>query len=106
MDDELLGRQSAFDEAKALYGMIGEENTVDELRELIAVPPRIECALRAFGRAHPEEAHSIERTLKFRLSVAREFERPVREGVPVADLPDVEKSELDAPEETFAVAYA
>jgi len=30
MGDELLGRQSAPDEAKALYGMVGEENTVEE----------------------------------------------------------------------------
>jgi hypothetical protein len=104
MDDELLGRQSAFDEAKALYGMIGEENTVDELRELIAVPPKIEGVLLAFSRAHPEEAFSIEKSLKFRLAVAGEFERLVREGVPLADLPEVEESESDAPEETYAVA--
>jgi len=37
--------------------MIGEENTVDELRELIALPPRIEWALRAYAQARPEEAH-------------------------------------------------
>jgi hypothetical protein len=33
-----LGRQSALDEAKALYRMVGEENSVEELRELMAVP--------------------------------------------------------------------
>jgi hypothetical protein len=42
--------------------------------------------------------------LKFGLSVGREFERLVREGIPVADLPEVEDLELDAAEETYAVA--
>jgi hypothetical protein len=42
MIDELLGRQSAFDEAKALYRMIGDENTIEELRDLIAVPTKIQ----------------------------------------------------------------
>ena len=41
MDDELLGRQSAFNEA-ALCRMVGDENTIEELRELIAVPPKID----------------------------------------------------------------
>jgi hypothetical protein len=36
--------------------------------------------------------------------VAREFERLVREGVPVAELPDVEEPELNAGEEAYAVA--
>lgn len=107
MDDELLGRQSAVAEARALYRMIGHgSNTADTLRELIAVPPLIEQVLRAFAQAHPEEAHSIDRNLKFRVSVTREFERLVRDGVPVADLLEVEESELDAAEETFAVAQA
>ena len=44
MDDELLGRQSAFQEAKALYRMLGDENAVEELHELIAVPPKIEMS--------------------------------------------------------------
>jgi hypothetical protein len=43
-----LGRQSARDEARALCRMFGQDgNTVQELRELIAVPPRIELELRA-----------------------------------------------------------
>ena len=72
-----LGRQSAREEARALYRMLGEENTVDELRELIAVPPRIERALYAFARTHVQEAHWIEATLKFRQAVLCEFERLV-----------------------------
>jgi len=34
--------------------------------------------------------------------VGREFERLVREGVPVAELPEVEEAELNAAEETCA----
>lgn len=66
--------------------MLGHDgSTVEALRELIAVPPLIERVLRAFAGVHPEEAHSIDRNLKFRLSAAREFEHLVREGVPVGD---------------------
>jgi hypothetical protein len=36
-EDSRLGRQSAIAEAHALYRMIGEENTVEDLRELIVV---------------------------------------------------------------------
>jgi hypothetical protein len=62
--------------------------------------------LQAFARAHPEEAYIVEQNLKFRLSVAREFERLAREGVPVADLSVVKEPELDVPEETYANAQA
>jgi hypothetical protein len=90
-EDSRLGRQPAIAEAHALYPMIGEENTVEELRELIVVPPRIEWALRAYARAHPEEAHFVDRVLKFREIVAREFERLIRDGVtePLATTPPV-----------------
>lgn len=100
-----LGRQSARAEVLGLYRMLGHDgNTVEALRELIAVPPKIERVLRAFARAHPEEAYFVERTLKFRQAVAREFERLVREGVPVAEIPEVEESELDATEAIYADA--
>ena len=56
MDDELLGRQSAIAEARALYKMLGEKNTVEELRELITVPPWTEHVLRAYTRANPEDS--------------------------------------------------
>ena len=65
MEDELLGRQSAIAEARALYRMIGHgRNTIESLRELIAVPPKIERVLLAFAQAYPEEAYSINRTLR------------------------------------------
>jgi hypothetical protein len=44
-EDSRLGRQSARHEARALYEMVlrGTES-VQELRELIAVPPKIDGA--------------------------------------------------------------
>lgn len=100
-----LGCQSARAEALGLYRMVGHDgNTVEQLRALIAVPARTERVLCAFARAHPEEAYFIEKCIKFRQAVALEFETLLREGVPVAELPEAEESELDALEETFANA--
>ena len=105
-DTFALGRQSARAEALGLYRMFGHDgNTIDALRELIAVPPKIEQVLLAFARAHPQETY-IEKNLKFRQAAGREFERLLCEGVPVADLPEVEEQESDAEEETYAIAYA
>jgi hypothetical protein len=104
-EDSRLGRQSAIAEAHALYRMLGQDgNTVEELRELIAVPPRIEWALRAYAQAHPEEAYFVSRALKFRGAVAREFERLLHEGVSATDFAEVEEMELGA--STSEVAFA
>jgi hypothetical protein len=87
--------------------MLGHDgNTVEAIRELIGVPPKIEHVLLAFAQAHPAEARSIEKTLNFRQSVRREFERMVSDGVSVAELPDVEEpeSELNTAEEAYAIA--
>jgi len=72
-------------------------NTVEELGGPIAVPARTERVLRAYARAHAEDAHWMEATLRFRQAVAREFERLVREGVPAAETPEAEESELALP---------
>jgi hypothetical protein len=85
--------------------MLGQDgNSVEELRELIAVPPRIEGALRAYVKAHPEEQHCIARVIKFREAVARKFECLVRDGVQVDDLPDLREVQLDV--FTSEVAFA
>jgi hypothetical protein len=63
-DSLALGCQSARAEARSLLPL-----------ELIAVAPRVEHALRAFARAHPENVAFIEKSLKFRFLVAQEFER-------------------------------
>ena len=68
------------------------------------VPARTETVLRAFARAHPENAAFIAKSLKFRFLVAQEFHRLVREGIPVADLQEADEPESEAAEETYAAA--
>jgi len=101
MDDELLvGVGSALAEAKLLHGMLlrGTES-VQELRELMAVPPKIGKVLRAYMKESPEDAWWIERAIKFRQKVLAEFNRLVDhvivgQGVeePSPDLPDGEEA--------------
>jgi hypothetical protein len=86
------------------YRMIHAECTVGELRELIAVPPHIERVLRAYAKAHIEDAHWIEACLKFRKAVAEEFERLLCAGAEGIDLPEVDDGELDPAEQGSAAA--
>lgn len=61
MADEPLGRQSAIAEAKALYRLLSTGHTVEQLRDLIEVPPKIERTLARLRRAarHPRVFHFI-----------------------------------------------
>ena len=88
----------------AFTGWIHAECTVGELRELIAVPPHIERVLRAYAKAHIEDAHWIEACLKFRKAVAEEFERLLCAGAEGIDLPEVDDGELDPAEQGSAAA--
>lgn len=68
------------DEALGLLTLVGRNgDTVETVRKLIEVPPRIETALRAYAasphQATPDERRGIERALRFRRKVALEFER-------------------------------
>src|SRR6266851_178755 len=101
VDSFALGCQSARAEARSLLPLLLAGSTVEAIRELIAVPARTETVLRAFARAHPENAAFIEKSLKFRILVAQEFGRLVREGISLAELPEVEEPESGA-EETYA----
>jgi len=103
-DPFALGCQSVRAEARSLLPLLLAGSTIEAIRELIAVSVRTETVLRAFARAHPENAAFIEKNLNFRLLVAREFDGLVREGIPVAELPEVDEPESDAAEETYAVA--
>jgi hypothetical protein len=55
--------------------MIRKRDTVESIRELIAIPPETESVLTRYAYAHPEDAFGIERVLRFRKRVAEEFER-------------------------------
>ena len=78
--------------------------SVEGLRELIAVPPHIERVLRAYAKAHVEDAHWIEACPKFRQAVAGEFERLLCSDAAAMDLPEVDERELDPVEQGSAAA--
>lgn len=64
------------EEALSLFTLVGRNgDTVQSVRELIAVPPNIEAALWLYAERNPEDAQAIERVLQFRRRVAEEFER-------------------------------
>lgn len=66
-------------EARILFTLIGRNgNTVEKIRELIAVPPEIEAVLRAYTVRYPEDGASVGRALEFRRRVGEEFERLVK----------------------------
>jgi hypothetical protein len=67
---------SPREEARSLFAMIGRNgDTIDSIRELIAVPSDVEQALRLYIQRHPEDAAGIERVIEFRKRVAQQFER-------------------------------
>lgn len=90
VNDDLLcpSRESARAEAESLYRLIGNGTAlVENVRELIAVPPKIESALREYASSNPADAHWIEGVLRFRKLVARYFERLVMRGCEHVDKP-------------------
>jgi len=63
-------------EARALFQLLGRNGvTVEDIRELIAIPAETERNLQAYAQENPEERPNIERMLKFRELVGREFEQ-------------------------------
>lgn len=75
-----------------------------KLRELIAVPPHIERVLRAYAKAHVEDAHWIEAGLKFIKGVAEEFERLLCAGAEATDLAEGDDGDLNSVEQDSAAA--
>jgi hypothetical protein len=66
------------DEARGLFALIRRKaDSVESIRDLIAVPPEIEGALSLYATHHPEDASGIERVLQFRKRVREEFDRLV-----------------------------
>jgi hypothetical protein len=58
---------SDADRAQKLLMLVGRNgDTIESIRELIAVPPEIERTLRLFVLEHPEESDGVERVLEFR----------------------------------------
>lgn len=66
------------EEARALFGMIGRNgDSVESIRELISVPPKIRASLLKYARHRPRAKRGILKVLDFRQRVAAEFERLV-----------------------------
>lgn len=63
-------------EALSLFALVGRNgDTVESIRELIPVPPRIERRLLLYAEQNPEDAWDVEHVLEFRRRVVEEFER-------------------------------
>jgi len=68
--------RNPLDEARDLYRMFRSGScSIDEIRQLIAVPKAIEEALLAYAECYPNDGRQVYRVLLFRESVAKEFER-------------------------------
>ena len=99
MDDACsLGRLSAAAEARGLLPLL-EENTVEQIKDLVRVPPNIEKRLREFAAVYPEEQRMIAQVLKFRAAVLQAFEKLVATGAAPADAFGTEETEPVPPSE-------
>ena len=68
--------RNPIDEARDLHKMVRCGScSVEEIRELIAVPKPVEEALLAYADRYPKDGQPIYCVLLFRQKVAREFER-------------------------------
>ena len=66
-------------EAEALLKLVRfNENTVETIRELIAIPAETEERFRSYAARYPEDETAIERVIEFRRRVREEFDRLVR----------------------------
>jgi hypothetical protein len=75
MEPECWDPKGPTIEALRLLALLETGDTVDDIRQLIAIPHHIEASLRAFIVTHPEESSEIEYMLSFRREVANAFER-------------------------------
>lgn len=100
-----VSNDSALAEARGLYRMLDTGHTTEELRNCIGVPSKIDRKLRLYAAMNPAEARWIEKILMFRKFVAEEFERLVRDGGGVSELPEMEEADPDIGEGGFADAF-
>jgi serine/threonine protein kinase len=61
-------------EARGFVALVrADGESVESVRELIDIPPRVERVLRSYMRQYPEEAADVEKVLRFRKNVREEF---------------------------------
>jgi len=68
-------------------------SSVEEIRELIAVPKPVEEALLAYADRYPKDGQPIYCVLLFRQKVAREFERLIESDSSSAEYPQASITE-------------
>ncbi len=74
--DNPLAIRNPRDEARDLHRMVRSgSSSIEEIRELIAVPKPVEEALLAYAERFPTDGQRIYCVLQFREKVAVEFER-------------------------------
>ena len=78
--------RNPVDEARDLYRMVRAGScSVEETRELIAVPKPVEEALLAYAERYPKDGQQIYCVLHFRERVGTEFERLIESDAPCAE---------------------
>lgn len=84
-------------EALSLFAMVGRNGeTLESVRELIAVPSQTETKLLLFADRNPEDAMWIGRVLQYRRRVAEEFERLAADGAGIGSR-DAEVNRMQLP---------
>lgn len=93
--------RNPIDEARDLYKMVRAGScSVEETRELIAVPKPVEEALLAYAERYPKDGQQIYCVLHFRERVGTEFERLVQGDAPCSDAPCAEYLQASGEEQT------
>ena len=84
------------DEARDLHRMVRSGScSIEEIRELIAVPKPVEEALLAYAERFPTDGQRIYCVLHFREKVAEEFERLIENDATSIAEPAVAKPQPD-----------
>jgi hypothetical protein len=92
--------RNPIDEARDLYTMVRCGScSVEEIRELIAVPKPVEEALLAYAERYPKDGQPIYCVLLFREKVAREFERLIESDSSSAEYEQTSVPEQSLPEQ-------
>ena len=78
--------RNPLDEARDLHRMVRSGScSIEEIRDLIAVPKPVEEALLAYAERFPTDGQRIYCVLQFREKVAEEFERLIDNDAVSAD---------------------
>jgi hypothetical protein len=98
--------RNPVDEARDLYRMVRAGScSVEETRELIAVPKPVEEALLAYAERYPKDGQQIYCVLHFRERVGTEFERLIQSDAPCSDAPCSEYQQAPGEEQSDSEFY-